>query len=203
MALMTDYGPRITGAAVAFAALAAVAMCTARGGCLVPADRAAFERVRASRTRTGIAIAHAVSELAEPEVVYPVLAITSAVGARRAGWRHAAMPGMVLGGAAVRRMLSRRIARPRPPAGAWLAEPEGFSLPSKHTTLAALAAGACVRSLGMRGAPVRAAPLLAAAGVGASRVHLGVHWPADVVAGWLFAEGWLGLTAPAEGGRQK
>ena len=198
MALMAGHGPRITGAAVAFAALAAVVMCTARDGCLVRADRAAFDRVRASRTRTGIVIARAVSALAEPEVAYPVLVITSAVGVRRASWRYAAMPGLVITGAAARRMLSRMIARPRPPAEAWLAEPEGYSLPSKHTTLAALAAGACARSLGLRGAPVRAALLLAAAGVGVSRVYLGVHWPTDVAAGWLFAEGWLYLTAPGE-----
>jgi undecaprenyl-diphosphatase len=91
--------------------------------------------------------------------------------------------------------VSRVIARPRPPAAAWLTDPEGFSLPSKHTTMAALTAGACVRAAGGRGRGY-VPSVLAAAAVGASRVYLGVHWPGDVLAGWLFAVGWLRLTDP-------
>jgi hypothetical protein len=64
------------------------------------------------------------------------------------------------------------------------------------TTLAVLTVGAALRAIGIRGAPAHAATALAAAGVGTSRVCLGVHWPADVVAGWLFAIGWLHLTDP-------
>ena len=144
----------------------------------------------------GVIAARGISALAEPGVTYPA-AIVAGIGAsRRAGWRRACVPLLVVAtGAAARRRLSRVIARPRPPAAAWLIEPEGFSLPSKHTTIAALTAGACVQAAGAR-SPRYAAPALAAAAVGASRVYLGVHWPGDVLAGWMFAAGWLWLTDP-------
>ncbi|HTP17770.1 MAG TPA: phosphatase PAP2 family protein [Streptosporangiaceae bacterium] len=162
---------------------------------LAHADRAIFATVLAHRRPAVISAAQAVSGLAEPGVIYPVLAAAGLVRARRAGWPQTALPCLVVaGGAAVRRQLSRAIARPRPPASVWLTEPDGFSLPSRHTALAALAAGAGTRALGIGGAPRRVAPLLAAAGVGASRVCLGVHWPGDVLAGWLFAGAWLFLT---------
>jgi membrane-associated phospholipid phosphatase len=185
-------------AAAAFAALAAVASRADADGLLARADRAAYEKVRASRREPAVAAARRVSALAEPTVIYPVVV---AVGLRTRGdtrWRRAATACMVVAaGAATRRQLSRLIARPRPPAQAWLIAPEGYSLPSKHTTVAVLAVGVSVHSLGVTGAPAAAARLVTAAAVGASRIYLGVHWPADVVAGWLFAEGWLRLTRPA------
>jgi membrane-associated phospholipid phosphatase len=170
------------------------------GAGLERGDRAVFAATVSRRRPAVVAAARAVSGLAESGIVYPALAAAGLLAARRAGgpsagWPQAVRPALVVaGGAAVRRQLSRAIARPRPPAAQWLTEPEGFSLPSKHTTLAALAAGATAHALGARGTPRRAAPLLAAAGVGASRVCLGVHWPGDVPAGWIFAEAWLLLT---------
>jgi membrane-associated phospholipid phosphatase len=162
------------------------------GAHLARADRALFDGVLARRRPAIVTAAQAVSGLAEPRIVYPVLAAAGLAAARRGGWPRAVLPGLVVAaGAVARRQLSQVIARPRPPASAWLAEPEGFSLPSRHTTLAALAVGASARALGTGGAARHAAPVLAAAGVGASRVCLGVHWPGDVVAGWLFAEAWL------------
>ena len=164
------------------------------GARFADADRAIFATVLAHRSPAVIAAARAVSGLAEPAVVYPLLAAAGLVAARGGRWQHAVLPCLVVAsGAVVRRQLSEVIARARPPASKWLAEPEGFSLPSRHTTIAALTAGASARALGMGGVPRRAAPLLAAAGVGASRVCLGVHWPGDVLAGWLYAETWLVL----------
>lgn len=185
---------RLAATAAAFGGVTVLASAADRGW-LADTDLRAFDAVRARRSPAATRVAHATSALAEPRVVYPVLALAGLAAARRDRWWRAAAPCLaVAGGAVARKRLSRLIARERPPASAWLTAPEGFSFPSKHTTLAVLAAGTTARALGARGGTVGAATLLAAVGVGASRVYLGVHWPTDVVAGWLFAEGWLRVT---------
>lgn len=164
-------------------------------GVLRSADRAIFALVLARRTERSVAMARWVSGLAEPRVVYPGVGLAGLLSVRRTGWRGALAPCLVVGsGAVARHLVCRGIARPRPPSEAWLTEPSGFSLPSRHVTMAALAAGSVSRALGVPSMPRRVGPLVAAAAVGGSRVCLGVHWPGDALTGLIFAEAWLRFT---------
>ena len=157
-------------------------------------DQAVIKLLGNGRRPAAVGAARALSGLAEPGLAAASLAVAAVIAARHDRWRTAVTPCLaVAAGARVRRLLSRAVARPRPPEDLWLTEPEGFSLPSKHTSVAALTAGACAASIGVGRRTRHGATLLAAASVGASRVYLGVHWPSDVLAGWLFAEGWLHL----------
>jgi undecaprenyl-diphosphatase len=82
-------------------------------------------------------------------------------------------------------LIKRTVSRPRPVANErqFLRAPDRFSFPSGHAA-AALSVAVGYASV----SPQLAAPLLGlAAVVGASRVVLGVHFPADVLAGQLIA----------------
>ncbi|MFD3505514.1 phosphatase PAP2 family protein [Streptomyces sp. NPDC058676] len=100
-------------------------------------------------------------------------------------------------GQALRYEVMTLVARPRPPHADWAAHASGWAFPSGHTTTAALTAGLLVTAVRVRG-PRGTTPLTLAFGgwgalVGLTRVYLGVHWFTDVLAGWLFALGWLGV----------
>jgi len=168
---------------------------------LARADRAAIAALPAWRTPRGIAVARVVSRMAEPASAGSLLAAAAVIAARRGDWRAVGLTAVAVpGGVVARWLLSEAIARPRPPSVTWLDQPTGYSLPSRHTTIAALTAGALVIATGTKGLPRRVVPFLAAACVGTSRVYLGVHWPSDVLAGWLFAAGWLGLAGGGNAG---
>ncbi|MFF4286914.1 phosphatase PAP2 family protein [Streptomyces sp. NPDC001633] len=101
-------------------------------------------------------------------------------------------------GQAIRYGLMELLARARPPAVDWAGHATGYAFPSGHATTSALAAGLLAWGLAHRCGPAVARTWCAvlalwAAGVGLTRVYLGVHWLGDVVGGWLLAATWLTL----------
>lgn len=108
---------------------------------------------------------------------------------------------VLLVGQSVRTGLMTVLHRSRPPAADWAAHASGHAFPSGHTSSSAIAAGLLTWGLlrflpGRRGRVPAGAWWLVALAVGCTRVYLGVHWPTDVLGGWLFAGFWLSATLP-------
>lgn len=102
----------------------------------------------------------------------------------------------VLTGLGANHLLKYGIDRPRPELVAHGAHVYTRSYPSSHATMAAivyLTLGALwARSQPGRGARIHivSVAILVAGLVGISRVYLGVHWPTDVLAGWMMGALW-------------
>ena len=127
-----------------------------------------------------------------------------------AGWRSW-RDGLLLAAAGILPLvlnlaLKELAARPRPDTALALVEETGYAFPSSHTVFATAFYGALIYLLShwgaFRGRPalrrgMQGALALFVLAVGASRVYLGVHWPSDVIGGFLF--GGLCLVALASG----
>jgi membrane-associated phospholipid phosphatase len=144
------------------------------------------------RAKPLIAAARPVSVGAEV-VAYTLSAVAGVLVLRPRSWWLGAVAGVgaLVVGQVLRVGLAALIARNRPPRADWAASAAGYSFPSGHTVSATLAAGLLCLGL-LR--TVRRAWQIAGIAValcwaildGASRVYQGVHWPSDVLAGWLF-----------------
>lgn len=94
-------------------------------------------------------------------------------------------------------VLKLAVHRPRPQLFAH-APAHGFSFPSGHA-MTTVCLGAALLFLVWPRLPaslrwvVAVAVALIVAGVGVSRVYLGVHYPSDVLGGWLAGMAWLGI----------
>jgi len=117
------------------------------------------------------------------------------------GLRHAAAMILlsVLLGVLLSNSLKWGIARPRPDLVPRDIVIYTASFPSGHTTLSAvvyLTLGALLcrtQSSIVVKAYILAVAAFLTASIGVSRVYLGVHWPTDVIAGWLIGGAWAFL----------
>lgn len=127
-------------------------------------------------------------------LIVVIAALLLAAGGR---WRTGALVAVATGlGGWTNTVIKDVVSRARPDLVPHLMDETSRSFPSGHAansaivylTLATLVLP-MVRGRAVRGTIVAAATLLVAA-IGASRVYLGVHWPSDVLAGWLFGTLW-------------
>ena len=165
-----------------------------------PGDAWALQELRQLRTGWLDGAAVAVSTiggggigwwLAVPWV--PLGALAVGLAARR--WGDVAFLAAAACGPLVNFGIKEMVARPRPDVDLWLVMETGFSFPSGHAVFVAAFLGAVIlltEESGLFGdrAYLRRIPqgvlALCIVAVGASRVYLGVHWPSDVIAGFLF-----------------
>ncbi|AMK18342.1 MULTISPECIES: phosphatase PAP2 family protein [Sphingobium] len=108
---------------------------------------------------------------------------------RRSGAQWLAL--VMAGGTLLNLGLKQIFAAPRPDLLPHLDIVHSYSFPSGHAAGNMMLFGALAMLAGRRGDYLLA--FMAIALIGVSRVWLGVHWPSDVLAGWIEGLGWLFL----------
>ncbi|MDO8308669.1 MAG: phosphatase PAP2 family protein [Actinomycetota bacterium] len=138
-------------------------------------------------------------------VVLPALIVVGALASPgRRAIRSRIGSGMLLAGIAslgvyLGLLINAAVGGVRPLERDWAGTAGGPTFPSGHTTAATIFAAFVVWALAphMRTTMQRILLVSAAAGwaavVGLTRVWLGVHWPSDVLGGWLFGVAWASL----------
>ena len=181
----------VTAVILGVALAAVTGWVVAVGGGRLAWDQSLHELALHHRTDGLTAVATAVSRTSE-YVAYVLAAIAGVMALRPRPWWAGALAGVLTLAACqgIRVGLAALIGRSRPPEDDWGMYAAGFSFPSGHTATATFAAGLLCIALAARAhrgwlaASIVVGALWAIVD-GVGRVYLGVHWPTDVLAGWL------------------
>ena len=148
------------------------------------------------------------ARLADPALTRAAICITFAgsapmtlplamLGAAYLAWRDrvsnaAALLAITLGGRLMVELLKQSIGRSRPALDLHAVTVQSFSFPSGHAANSMITFVAIALFCAPARHRVSALTLAIAASlaIGATRPLLGVHWPSDVLAGWIFGLAW-------------
>lgn len=190
------------GAAAVFLALA---LAVTRGG-TAGIDHMTMNAFAALRAPGTDAFFLTITWLGSSYVLIPALSLIGLVLAARRLWADVILLAGIYAGASLSTWLLKLVfERERPQLHAALAEVarSDWSFPSGHAThAAAFALGLwllAARNRMRRPALLCLALFTLVLLVSLSRLHLQVHWPSDVLGGWLVALFWAGAAAAAAG----
>ena len=153
----------------------------------------------AHRTGGLTALSRTLTTIGGAAVLIPLTALAAAALAWAGRtWRPLWITALTLAGSQLLvATIKLLVARPRPSAIFAVLTAHGYSFPSGHATssLAAFGILAWLTNTVMSHRPaqavVRTIAGLLAAGIGLSRIYLGVHYLSDVLAAWALGAGWL------------
>ena len=178
----------LAGGILAFGGIAGLVVLDATDGF----DVAVIQAVRAADGGGLLGFLRPTTELGSTIAVAIIAVLTLLVGVAAGPWRHGAIGAGVIGLAAMAvEIIKATVARERPEVLDPILVERGFSFPSGHASLSMVAYG--ILAVLVSRSYLSRATQLAVFGVvvslvfliGLSRVWLGVHYPSDVIAGWV------------------
>jgi undecaprenyl-diphosphatase len=178
----------LAGGILAFLGIAGLVAVDATDGF----DAAVIQSVRAADHGEILGFLRPTTELGSTVAVTVVAVLTLLLGVAAGPWRHGAIGAGVIGLAALAvEIIKSTVARERPDILEPILVEHGFSFPSGHASLSMVAYGILAvlvsRSFLPRGTQLAVFGVVVALVllIGLSRVWLGVHYPSDVIAGWV------------------
>ena len=157
-----------------------------------PVDAAILTAVRSPDAAPILSPLRQITELGSTAAVIVVATMTLALAVAIGPWLHGVAGALTIALAALLNATAKVvIARERPELLEPLVDERGFSFPSGHAALGMVAYGILAVVVGRSRLPrplrvgLIAALLVLVGLIGLSRVWLGVHYPSDVLAGWI------------------
>ncbi len=174
---------------------------------LVSFDRTAVDTLNhaVAGDRTAVTVLTAITNLGGRVILFWLVTVSAAIMLIRRQYQltvYLVVTG--LGALALDPTIKALVGRLRPMVPAPITTAPGYSFPSGHTLDATVFYGVMLlvflpiipRRLRKLAAGLVIALVVA---IGFSRVAIGVHYPSDVIGGWLLGVAWLGVTAHAFG----